>query len=255
MKENRNSGSGYEELKGSVINYGYDNFDDFNLAVYNHRVKWLGQKGYFAGIARELIPLISKIDDNIYFMSWSTGSGGDNVVQNYNTMKVHAHLSDESAGDALWVIRGNVYSINSEKSVFPHSRLTPDEDVFKVIEKNIVEKCLPPFGFKNSVSEFPEDCAARDELTGGIIEYDTPDSMMRIEVDGTVTRLYEDRQNPKEFLTYATKIADGIYLISWKKGDDNYHIVLNRNTMKAFSHLLPTGERAEVIYTITHFGF
>ena len=30
------SGSGYESLRGAVINYGYDGFDDFNLAIYTH---------------------------------------------------------------------------------------------------------------------------------------------------------------------------------------------------------------------------
>ena len=169
--------------------------------VYNNKIKWLGQKGYFQGVASEVVPQISKVADNIYFFSWSTGSAADNVVHNYNTMRVNAHLSESQVKDALWQIHGDVYNINSPESVFPHSQLTPVEDVGKILKKNIAQKNLPPFAF-----------------------------------------------------TAATKIADGIYFISWEKGADSDHIVVNRNSMTVFDHVSPTGERKEAIYNITYFG-
>lgn len=248
------SGSGYESLRGAVINYGYDGFDDFNLAIYNNKIKWLGQKGYFQGVATEVVPQISKVADNIYFFSWSTGSSGDNVVHNYNTMRVNAHLSESQVKDALWQIHGDVYNINSPESVFPHSQLTPIKDIGKILKKNIAEKNLPPFAFTAKISNFPEDIAGRKELTGLSIKYDTPDGVIEIEVDGDRTYVSKNNQDIKDVFTAATKIADGIYFISWEKGADSDHIVVNRNSMTVFDHVSPTGERKEAIYDITYFG-
>lgn len=248
------SGSGYEALRGAVINYGYDGFDDFNLTIYNNKIKWLGQKGYFQGVASEVVPQISKVADNIYFFSWSTGSAADNVVHNYNAMRVNAHLSESRVKDALWQIHGDVYNINSPESVFPHSQLTPVEDVGKIIKKNIAQKNLPPFAFTAKISNFPEDIAGRNELTGLAITYDTPDAVIRIEVDGERTYVSKNNQDRKDVFTAATKIADGIYFISWEKGADSDHIVVNRNSMAVFDHVSPTGERKEAIYNITYFG-
>ncbi|MGI2172375.1 hypothetical protein ACROAE_19690 [Shewanella sp. MF05960] len=248
------SGSGYESLRGAVINYGYDGFDDFNLTIYNNKIKWLGQKGYFQGVASEVVPQISKVADNIYFFSWSTGNGGDNVVHNYNAMRVNAHLSESRVKEALWQIHGDVYNINSPASVFPHSQLTPVEDIGKILKKNIAEKNLPPFAFSTEISHFPEDIAGRNELTGLAIKYDTPDGVIKIEVDGERTYVSKNNQDRKDVFTAATKIADGIYFISWEKGGDSDHIVVNRNSMTVFDHVSPTGERKEAIYDITYFG-
>lgn len=251
-----NSGSGYEDMKGSVVNYGYENFDDFDLAVYNHKVKWLGQYNYFEGIAMEFSPVISKVADGIYFMSWGFGKGGDNVIHNYNTMHVNAHLDPaDQTKNSLQNIHGKVYSINKPDTRFPHARLTALDAMEKQLEQNIVQKKLPPLSDKKLFNvQYDEDLVAKAELDGQTIKYSTPYGLTTIEINGDITRVGENNQDIQDYQTHATKIADGIYFLSWTDGNGGNHIIVNRNDMKVFDQMSPKWERGEAIYDISYFN-
>ncbi len=247
------SGSGYDDLRGMVINYGYDFFDNFNLTVYNNKVKWHGQVGYFAGIAREVIPQASKVAEGIYFVSWSTGVGGDNVVFNFNEHTVNAHLFDMSAPDLILNIHGKIFNVNTEDTVYPHALLTPDEEMLPLITKNFEErKLLPDYGFVKTLSPLPEDVLARQELMGKSIIIKTVEGELKIFFDGEKMHL-ELGNRTLTYMTTVTKIADAVYFISWENDAFRGHMVCNVKTKQAFQHLRPSGERKEEICNIVDF--
>ena len=140
------SGSGYPDLEGSVINYSYTDWSGFQFAIYDNKVKWHGFEGYFKDIAREVVPQFSRVGDNIYFTSWQTsGNGGDNVVHNFNTMEVNAHLHpDESNPETLEMIQGVIHCRDTPECIYPSVPLTPNEQVGPIIGKNMQEQGLPP---------------------------------------------------------------------------------------------------------------
>lgn len=247
-KSQTDSGSGYDDLRGAVLNWGYPDFGDFRIVIYNHKVKWLGVGGYFDGIARELVPQISKVSDDVYFLSWSTGSGGDNIVIDSSSGTVNAHLFDESGG--LMVLHGTFAGMNSPKIVFPHAELTPAPEVGAKIEQNIKQKNLPPFMFDEAVSEASNDVAARNELAGQSLSYQTPEGTVKVQVDGDVTHVWEDDRAVGDFMTAVTKIAEGIYQISWINDKTSNFLVVNRNSGQVFDHIRPSGKRAEAIYQL-----
>lgn len=250
------TGSGYEDLRGSVINYGYDNFEDFNIMFYNNRGTWHGQKGYFAGNIREIIPQISKVADGIYFASWAAGpqgKGGDNVVFNTHTMRVNAHVFDAHGESMIMPLRGSIYKINGD-AVFPRGELTADADAFVNVQRNIKEKNLPPQPYSKELSTFEEDIVARKELEGKTISYASPRGTLSITFQEK-TMLISEKGQEKEFLHGATKIAEDIYFISWEDVEEvdgekkNIHanIMVNCINKKVFSHIQPDGTRKEEI--------
>ncbi len=162
------SGSGYEDLEGTLINYAYGGFSGFQFAVLDNKIRWRGVDRYFLGIVREVTPQISKVADNVYFSSWSTGgNGGDDVVHNFNTMEVNAHLNpDESSPETLEMIHGVIHCWNTPDCVFPEGELTSDDDLFPLIDKNMEEQNLPLLfdPDKNNKPRSSADHAARAEL-------------------------------------------------------------------------------------------
>lgn len=251
------SGSGYPDLEGSVINYSYNDWSGFQFAIYDNKVKWHGFEGYFLGVTREVVPQISRVGNDIYFSSWQTsGNGGDNVVHNFNTMEVNAHLHpDQSAPETMEMITGVVHCRDTPDCIFPSEAITPDEQVFPIIRKNMTEQELPPLGNVelNNTLRHEADRMAREDLAGMAIVLDTPDGTTRIEVDGAQTHIRENDGAAQSHLTYATKISDEIYFISWLGAPGGNHVVINREWMKAFDHISPTGERAEMVYDVSCF--
>ena len=78
------SGSGYKDLEGDIINYEYEGFGSFRLHIFDNTIKWRGVGGNFNDIVNRVVPQISRVAENIYFMSWATGGqGGDNVMVNF----------------------------------------------------------------------------------------------------------------------------------------------------------------------------
>lgn len=250
------SGSGYADLDGSFINYSYEDFGGFALTWANNKVRWDAMHGYYVGMQAETVPQVSKVAEGIYFTSWGTGAGGDNVVHNFNSMTVNAHLNARY----LWIPMDNIYGVI-------HCRDTPDcvrtEDPMRqnnvsgatILAQNAARLGLPPRRRRSLyITDVPDaDVAARAELAGAAIVYTTPFGTTRIEVDGVETGIKEDDGDVIYYPSNATKIADEIYFISWAGELGGNHVVFNRQSMQAFDHIWPTGERAELIYEITCF--
>lgn len=252
------SGSGYEKAAGTVFNYTYNNFGGFYVEVEDHSLNWEGFHGYFLGIARANPPQISEVATDVFLYSWRTrGNGSDNVVQNYNTMRVHAHLQpDDGAGEAIQMIHGVVHCRNTPECRRPTNELTPSPEVGPMIAANAREFGFPPL-FNPQVNNTPRAQADKDgraELRGKVVVYDTPEGRYRVRVDGGKTTVKIGDGEEQTYQTYATKIADDLFFISWMGGVGGTHIVVNSRTNKVFDHILPTGERRESIYELTCLG-
>ncbi|MDG2090428.1 MAG: hypothetical protein P8J61_04870 [Gammaproteobacteria bacterium] len=253
-----NSGSGYADLEGSIINYSYEDFGGFSLIWADHKVRWDAMHGYYYDMQAETVPQVSKVADDIYFTSWGTLNGGDNVVHDFNAMTVHAHLNPGSP----WIPMDNIYGVvhckDTPDCVVPAETMSPSfKTTAEILAENAELLNLPPRRRRGLYITEPgsSDIAARNELEGLAITYETPFGTTRIEVDGVETRITENQESMLVYPTNATKIADGIYFISWVGGGPGgSHVVFNRQTMKAFDQISPIGERAEAIYDLTCFG-
>ena len=251
------SGSGYAAVEGAVINYTYNNFGGFYLTVENHTLRWEGFHGYFYGLVSATPPQISEVAPGIFLYSWRTrGTGSDNVVHNYKTMRVTAHLQpDDGRGDAIQMIHGVVHGQNTPTCNRPSDKLTPRADFGPRLMQNAKEFGLPPM-FDPALNNTPRaqaDIVARQELAGQAIVYTAPEGTYRIEVDGDTTRVSIDSGPAEPFQTYASKLAEDLYFISWMGGVGGSHVVINATTRKVYDHILPSGERRESIFELDCF--
>lgn len=248
------SGSGYPDLEGKFIEYEYVDFGTFRLAIYDNKIKWRGYGGYFDGIVSQVEPQISKISEDIYFLSWIFGEGGgDNVVVNFKTKKVFAHLrsgnaSEDSPSD-FEMIHGSVICGPSVDCNFPEGE--PISMLRMVLKlNNNTEKFKLPTIFENEKPLIQAHIDARNELFEMPIQFKNDEGKVSIEVDGNITRVGINGRNLKEYQTNVSKIDEGIYFISWL-GNDQFgeHLVFNKNTMKIFNHLTSKKIHQEQIYS------
>lgn len=245
-------GSGYKDMEGIVVDYVYGGFSAFRFIVEGRKIRWTGMNRYFEGITRAVDPIISKVDEKVYFSSWPTiGNGGDNVVHNFDLMEVNAHLNpDQSEPKVLEMLHGVIDCWNTPDCLPPDKRLTSDKDLFKQMGRNQERQHLPPlFGLHNNAARSSADRAARAELAGLAIEY----AGTKIEVKGNETIVIVDEGEPETFPTFATKVGEGIFFISWLGDHGGHHIVVNRRTMKAFKHISALGKREEIVYDVICF--
>ena len=252
------SGSGYAAAEGAVVNYTYNNFGGFYLTVENHTIRWEGFHGYFHGLSSANSPQISEVAPDVFLFSWRTrGNGSDNVVLNYNTMRVSAHLQpNDGAGEAIQMIHGVVHCKSTPECIRPREELTPKDQFGPSMANTIKEFGLPPLhdAAVNNVARAAADIAARSELKGSIIAYDTPEGRYEVKVDGNQTRVKIGNGEPATYQTYASKVADDLYFISWMGGVGGSHIVVNKATRTVYDHILPSGERRESIFKLICFG-
>ncbi len=251
------SGSGYAAVEGSVVNYTYNNFGGFYLTVEDNLIRWEGFHGYFNGLVSANPPQISELAPDVFLYSWRTrGNGSDNVVHNYNTARVTAHLQpDDGAGDAIQMIHGVIHFRNTPNCIEPSTKLTPRAEFPKRMGATINEFGLPPL-FKpevNNTAVALADKQAREDLAGKMIVYTTPEGEYRIEVDGNTTRVSINGGDPEDHQTYASKIADDLYFVSWMGGIGGSHVAVNTTTRKVYDHILPNGERRESVFVLTCF--
>ena len=251
------SGLGYDALADSVVNYTYNNFGGFYLTIEDHTIRWEGFHGYFYGLVSVNAPQISQIAPNVFLISWQTqGTGSDNVVHNYNTMRVTAHLQpDQGRGDAIQMIHGVVHCRNTPNCNVPSHEPTPRAQMGPGIGANAREFGLAPLfdPAVNNTARAQADIAARQELAGHLIVYDTPEGEYRIEVDGNQTHVSINGAPSKTYQTYASKLGDRLFFVSWMGGIGGSHVVINRATNKVYDHILPSGERRESIFDLTCF--
>ncbi|MFI3242276.1 MAG: hypothetical protein R3Y43_06890 [Alphaproteobacteria bacterium] len=225
----KQTGNGYDDLRGAVINYSYEGFDDFALVIYNKKMKWLGLSAYYKGISQEFTPMISKINDDIYYMSCITPLGRDDVVLNFAHSHVHA---TSKAGDSTVNVHGKITQFNTEEAVFPHAQLTKDADVMKIIEKNIKELSLDPLDPNMPMPEYEVDKQAKIDLA---------DKRILIKGNGVTYKLnvahfhiHEDEE--KNNLFSATKMGESVYFVTWIKGNDKKSMVIDLSTKQAYIH-------------------
>ncbi|WP_157491468.1 hypothetical protein [Flammeovirga sp. SJP92] len=251
------SGTGYREFEGKMINYDYVDFGSFRLAVFDNKIKWRGYGGYFDGVVAQVNPQISRVADGIYFMSWTFEmGGGDNVCVNFNTKKVYAHLHQADADmlEDFEVIHGDITCGPSVECAFPEGEVMGQFSTIFTILKNIIKFDLPFMGqTERPLTE--QNQLARKELKGKKLQYKTESTVVTIEVKGDVTQVTYKGEETKNYLSYVTKISDGIYFISWL-GDPQFsdHIVLNANDSVVFDQLSKSGEHREKIYEVLCFG-
>ncbi len=239
MKYNtKQTGNGYDDLRGGVINYSYEGFDDFALVIYNKKVKWLGLSAYYKGISQEFTPMISKINDDIYYMSWITPLGRDDVVLNFAHSHVHA---TSKAGNSTVNVHGKITQFNTEKAVFPHATLTANEDIMKMIEQNIKELGLHPLDPNMPSPEYEVDKQAKEELMDKLILIKGGNVTYKLNVGH-----FHIHENDEKFSLFsATKMGDSVYFITWIKGDNKKSIVIDLNTNQAYVH-----DKEEYIYPL-----
>lgn len=253
VAEVNNSGSGYRELEGKFIDYQYVDFGSFRLAIYDNTITWYGYEGYFKDITAQVSPQISKVSEGIYFLSWllPTG-GGDNVVVNFNTNKVFAHLHqvDAKISADFELIHGEVICGPSTDCEFSPGKITSVVNIIRLLKSNTKAFGLPAMGSMERPL-IAEHITARDELAGSLIQYTTKSGTISFQLNDATTHVTDETGTKQAYKTHATKIDEGVYFISWLANENfGEHIVFNINTKQIFDHILPDGTNQQQIYPV-----
>ncbi|SHH40823.1 hypothetical protein SAMN05444003_3045, partial [Cognatiyoonia sediminum] len=239
--------------------YDYVGFGSFELALYDNRLKWRGfDYGFFDKIVSQVEPNVSKVADDVYFLSWNTPGGTDNVVVNFDQDTVHAHLwSGPSSVDDYSdfdQIHGQILCEPSKECPFPEGAPTGSFGMAYHFIANSWKYDLPSLTeFQPPLVQSHTDGLA--ELTGKPLQYEGDSGAVTLQINDQETLVSIDRAAAESFHTHVTKIADGIYFISWLdepiSGD---HIVFNKNAMQVFDHVTSEAVRGEQILAATCFG-
>ena len=246
------SGSGYKNLEGSIINYEYEGFGGFRLHIFDNTIKWRGVGGNFNDIVNRVVPQISRVAENVYFMSWATGGqGGDNVMVNFDDMTVFAHLG---AGDRFRMIHGVVHCRNTDDCIPPDGEVMERQEIMQRLMKNRAGGSRSPMAMLEEQEPSPADIAAQSELNEKTLRYKTPAGEVIIQFRGEETLVSENGSKPVAYKTHATKIAEGVYFISWSGDHGGNHIAFNSRSMRIYDQILPNGERSEAIYSASCFS-
>lgn len=264
-QESGPGGSGFADLNGNVIHYEYFEFGGFQLYMSESGLKWRGVGGEFDGVVAMVTPQVSKVNDDIYFMSWPTpGEGGDNVVMNFDAMTVNAHLG---GGERFRLITGVVHCRNSSDCVAPEGDVMSMAETMQRLMANAQRSGrMPPGGMggmggMGGPPQLPPagplsdaDKAAREALRGKVLQYPTDSGMTRVAVADDTTMVSVSGGAATSHSTHATQIADGVLFVSWGGPHGGNHIVFNAETMKVYDQILADGTRKEAIYDVTCFG-
>ncbi len=230
MKMIKDNPAGYEDLRGAVINWGYEDFEDFNVGIYNHKAKWQGQKSYFMGISQELDVIISKITNNIYFLTWGTDAGRDDIVLNFDARRVNA---TSATGKNIMNVHGEIYEYNSVDAKFPHGDLTAGDKIMELVAKNISDNDLTPMD-KALPQELAEDDLARIELANKYIVCDCDVMQCKINID----HMHVHENGKKYPLFSLSNIDKDIYFMTWYGATGKCSIVINAKTKMMYMHML-----------------
>lgn len=251
------SGSGWEDLDGNVLNYEYTGFGGFYLHFRDKKVLWHGNVGTFKGVTREVTPQVSKVADGIYFMSWRTANGGgDNVVLNFADGTVYAHLG----GDADFeLISGVIHCRDTPECKKPPGETTDTMKVMPILTRNaraagfnsLMEATVTR---KKNASKSPADKQGQAQLTGKTLVYEAPEGTIRVSINGDETTNSVGGGESRTSATYATRIADGVWFISWDGRPAGNHVVFNSHNMRIYDQIRADGTRREVIYEASCFS-
>lgn len=251
------SGSGWEDINGTVVNYEYSGFGGFYLHFRDNKVLWHGYVGTFKDITREVTPQVSKVADGIYFLSWQTANGGgDNVVLNFADAAVYAHIGGDSGFE---MISGVIHCRDTPECNRPAGESMERMQVMQILTRNAREA-----GFgnlmqamatrKKNARKSSADEQGQAELTGKTLVYEAPEGTIRVSINGDETASSVAGGESRTSATYATRIADGIWFISWDGRPAGNHIVFNSHNMRIYDQIRADGIRREVIYEAACFS-
>jgi len=261
-QESGPGGSGFADLNGDVINYEYYGFGGFQLYMSERGLKWRGDGGEFDSVVAMVTPQVSKVADNVYFMSWPTpGEGGDNVVMNFDEMTVNAHLG---GGDRFRLITGVVHCRNSSDCIAPEGDVMSPAETMQMLMANAQRsgRPRPPGGMGGPGGPpqmppagplSPADEAARDALRGKVLRFETQSGITSVVVADDTTIVSVAGAAETSHATHATQVAENVLFVSWGGPHGGNHIAFNAQTMKVYDQILADGTRTEAIYEVTCF--
>jgi hypothetical protein len=244
----RLSGPGYPDLQGKVLNYTYVGFAGFRVLIERNRLKFQGVSGEFDGITMLQTPQVSKVSDDVYFMSWQVmGDMGDNVVVNVRDMKVFAHLGD---GRDYRQVHGEIQCFG-----LPNECHVPEGEPDSTLGAGI-RVMLRGGSPKSPEGDAPKAAptpAAR-ALEGKTLVFRYPDgSEVTLRVENYVA-VVDEGAGPAPRGGAFTQPADNIYFVSWDGKNGGQHIVLNKTTMEVHDQITADGLRASVVARVEYFG-
>ncbi len=248
------AGSGYADLEGNVINYEYVDFGGFHVRIADEQMVWRGFVGYFEDIVSRVEPRFSKVADDIYFVSWPTvGEAGDNVVWNLETMQVFAHLG---SGEAFMMIHGDIHCRNTADCQAPAAEPMPPPVRAQKLAENVraLGFASPMVALKPTGAMGPADLAGMKELHGQSLSYETPEGLISLEFADEQILVSDAQAEGTPHSIHATRIAEGVYFVSWGGLFGGNHIVFNAERMTVYDHIGVDGTRAESIYAVSCFG-
>lgn len=252
------AGSGYHELEGRIVNYRYDAFGGFELAFYDGKLKWRGVGGYFDGVVAQVEPQISKVSERVYFMSWPTGPGGDNVVMSIRDGRIYAHL--DSGNEApnrtttFDMIHGVIECGPRRDCSYPTGAPTPLLWALYRLGTNASKFGLEPMS-SHDAARIDEHMEAEAALDGRVLRYRTPQGAFSLSFDGQRLSVGDPKGGVLSHRLHATKVGARLYLVSWRdEVEGAQHLLFNGNTMRVYTHIQPDGSRREEVYGVDCFG-
>lgn len=248
------AGGGYADLDGDVINYEYSDFGGFHVLLSDNKITWHGYPGFFKDIVSRVEPQVSRVADNVYFASWATvRENGDNVVWNFEDMRVYAHLG---GGRAFKMIHGVIHCHNGGDCKAPARTVMQPQQRMQQLMTNVQS-----LGFANPGEAMaptgemgPHDQAGMRALTGKLVVYMTPEGLTKLEFQDTKTLVSIDHGPAETHSTHATLVADGVYFVSWGGRFGGNHVVFNANTMQLYDQIQSDGSRVESIHAVSCFA-
>jgi hypothetical protein len=110
----------HEDLDSKVFHWSYTNLGDgpasFRVLIKDKKLHFEGVAGVVKGAIGTNVPQFSKIEENIYFITWAASHGIESLVINFNSMKVNAHLQ---FGEQLSAISGEITCNGLEEECIP----------------------------------------------------------------------------------------------------------------------------------------
>lgn len=94
-----------DDLDGKIFHWTYSKLGggpaSFRVLIEDKKLHFQGVAGVVKGAIGTNDPQFSKIDENIYFITWESSHGVESLVLNFDSKKVNAHLQSETAFSAI----------------------------------------------------------------------------------------------------------------------------------------------------------
>ena len=192
--------------------------------------------------------------ENLFFVSWPTvGENGDNVIWNFDDMTVFAHLG---GGNAFRMIHGVIHCRNTDACVVPPNGPMPPAQRRQKLMENVRQRGFesPQDALGPTGEMGPASVIGTDDLSGKTLVYGTPVGPMALRFEGPEILVSRQGSASETHKLHATRVAEGVYFISWGGPFGGNHLVLNAGTMQVYDHIQDDGSRVETIHRASCFG-